>query len=329
MAFGFLHNLPFASNASVNPNDVVYLSLQGTRFRIPNALLGLLPDSLLMPMFPSGLVPVYTSDTQESLTSTIQGVRLAATASARKLRERPQRRRGSTPLPAATGSSARNKLIPRTRGQRRLSLAAPSESPLIASRGLETEATPPSATPVTAMAPTDGASTEGSPTNGLDELPNSLVGGVPTGDAMDPEASSSDSPIPEEYADVLAFAMNSPETNVAETHFVHLNLDPHVLQFVLASLQKLLLRNLGMVQLVPQPPLGGPAWPAPSRPTGSTGSRRSSTALQNTIHEADDEQRSHHEAVGAGGDEADEGGASVCASGAASPSDADAERPPR
>ncbi|KAJ3108976.1 hypothetical protein HDU97_009709 [Phlyctochytrium planicorne] len=41
------------------PQDVVYVQLRGKRFRIPSEILGLLPDSLLMTLFPSGLIAFY------------------------------------------------------------------------------------------------------------------------------------------------------------------------------------------------------------------------------------------------------------------------------
>ncbi|KAI8847545.1 hypothetical protein BC829DRAFT_238828 [Chytridium lagenaria] len=49
------------------PTDVVYLKLRGTRFRVPSEILGLLPDSMLLSLFPTGLIAFYPGPSEELL----------------------------------------------------------------------------------------------------------------------------------------------------------------------------------------------------------------------------------------------------------------------
>ncbi|KAJ3117684.1 hypothetical protein HDU96_005969 [Phlyctochytrium bullatum] len=45
--------------AGPKPTDVVYLNMRGMRFRVNSQILALLPDSMLMTLFPSGLIAFY------------------------------------------------------------------------------------------------------------------------------------------------------------------------------------------------------------------------------------------------------------------------------
>ncbi|KAJ3209992.1 hypothetical protein HDU67_005763, partial [Dinochytrium kinnereticum] len=50
---------PPATNPGPRSTDVVYLSLRGTRFCVSSEILGLFPDSVLMSLFPAGLIAFF------------------------------------------------------------------------------------------------------------------------------------------------------------------------------------------------------------------------------------------------------------------------------
>ncbi|KAI8826970.1 uncharacterized protein EV422DRAFT_502689 [Fimicolochytrium jonesii] len=70
------------SYQSAAPTDVVFLSLRDVHFRVSSAVLGLFPDSVLMTMFPTGLVPLFSVVTGRDASTTVGGLRLSARAAA-------------------------------------------------------------------------------------------------------------------------------------------------------------------------------------------------------------------------------------------------------
>lgn len=71
-----------ASHNPVTATDVVFLNIQGTHFRVSSTVLGLFPDSVLMAMFPTGIIPFYSVVNGKEIATTVPGVRLGAAAAA-------------------------------------------------------------------------------------------------------------------------------------------------------------------------------------------------------------------------------------------------------
>ncbi|KAI9100622.1 hypothetical protein DFS34DRAFT_495016 [Phlyctochytrium arcticum] len=70
------------SSQAVTATDVVYLVIRGVPFRVSSAVLGLFPDSVLMALFPTGIIPFYSVVTGRETATTVAGLRVGAATAA-------------------------------------------------------------------------------------------------------------------------------------------------------------------------------------------------------------------------------------------------------
>ncbi|KNC96519.1 uncharacterized protein SPPG_08107 [Spizellomyces punctatus DAOM BR117] len=95
---------PLLPYQPVTATDVVFLNLRGVHFRVSSAVLGLFPDSVLMNMFPTGIIPFFSVVSGREATATVPGVRMgAAAAAAAAITQAMESRRMSDPNPQPTG----------------------------------------------------------------------------------------------------------------------------------------------------------------------------------------------------------------------------------
>ncbi|TPX67056.1 hypothetical protein SpCBS45565_g04026 [Spizellomyces sp. 'palustris'] len=95
---------PLLPYQPVTATDVVFLNLRGVHFRVSSAVLGLFPDSVLMTMFPTGIIPFFSVVSGREATATVPGVRMgAAAAAAAAITQAMESRRMSDPNPQPTG----------------------------------------------------------------------------------------------------------------------------------------------------------------------------------------------------------------------------------
>ncbi|KAJ3020889.1 hypothetical protein HKX48_009571 [Thoreauomyces humboldtii] len=63
---------------AVSASHVCYLNLRGSTFLVSSSIMGLFPDSVLMTMFPAGVIPLFNHFTGTDLAITLPSLRMAA-----------------------------------------------------------------------------------------------------------------------------------------------------------------------------------------------------------------------------------------------------------
>lgn len=77
--FSPFHNIQQHSHIPV-PSDVLYINLHGRVFQVSSLIIGLLPDSVLLTLFPTGNIPFVSSINGQDASSTLQNTRLGASS---------------------------------------------------------------------------------------------------------------------------------------------------------------------------------------------------------------------------------------------------------